>query len=472
MKTFVQVLVLIIVALGGGYLYADAYDIVPGILTTRPADKQAEKYPSVKTMPSLRADSQFSEYAPSPLDGKEVQKLLDAFVKNKSADMTGRFSAFIIDSESGAQLASYKGNDMLVPASNMKLATAIAALDVLGPQTTFSTTTALEGSTVYLVGGGDVLLGRGKSDESSIYGHAGLEDLAEKTAQELKNKSVSKVSLKVDSSLFSGELYHSTITGADRKFVAEVRPIGAKETYTTENFSGSPDIEAANIFADHLKNKGIDIREVSRSDTSVPDDALQLASVESASVRGFVSYMLERSDNTTAETLAHLIALKKGKEATFANASQSVQESLQSLGIDVSGAVFADGSGLSENNRLSAKMLADMVQCIYKNEKGVFAGAASGLPVGNVSGTLDKRFTDDDMGARVHAKTGSLHQVRSLAGFVQTGNGRILTFALMNDATGSNKAKKDDKTQKFTDSRPLFDQFLTNLVELSTFSKD
>ena len=111
------------------------------------------------------------------------------------------------DASTGQLLFDSSGDEARVPASNMKLFTASAALRVLGPDRRFSTR-VVAGPTpgsVVLTGGGDVLLGAGESAPDAVLGHAGLATLAQSTIRALQNDGVSgTVTVLVDDSLFTG----------------------------------------------------------------------------------------------------------------------------------------------------------------------------------------------------------------------------------------------------------------------------
>ena len=85
----------------------------------------------------------------------------------------------------GQVLTDRSGNTPLTPASTMKVLTTMAALDILGPDTTFSTKVMDAGDgSVVLVGGGDPLLTAKTS--TSTYKVASLQNLAKATAIALK----------------------------------------------------------------------------------------------------------------------------------------------------------------------------------------------------------------------------------------------------------------------------------------------
>ena len=97
------------------------------------------------------------------------------------------------DAVTGEVLFDRSGDAVRVPASNMKLLTAVAALRTLGPERRFSTTAvagAAPGSVV-LTGGGDVLLGAGESAPDAVLGRAGLASLAQATVRALQDDGVS-----------------------------------------------------------------------------------------------------------------------------------------------------------------------------------------------------------------------------------------------------------------------------------------
>ncbi len=89
--------------------------------------------------------------APIPVAG-EVAKLLDATLK---PDGAGSISGVVMDASTGQILFDREANANRIPASNMKLLTAAAALKALGPESRFTTRVLASDnpSTVVLTGG-------------------------------------------------------------------------------------------------------------------------------------------------------------------------------------------------------------------------------------------------------------------------------------------------------------------------------
>ncbi len=92
---------------------------------------------------------------------------------------------------------------------------------------------------------------------------------------------------------------------------------------------------------------------------------------------------------------------------------------------------IVDGSGVSMYNYLSPDLLMDYLRYAYRHED-IFETFYRSLPVSGTDGTLAGRMTDNDIRGRVHAKTGTVTGVSSLAGYAQTANGELLAFVIIN----------------------------------------
>ncbi len=469
-----QATIFAILALAAGYIFADAYEFAPGILTARPAEPTPRPYPQLVVASDTAGGSDAENVRPSetstpdaaPIpDTEQVQAMLDAFATDRKR-VVGNVSALVTDATTGKVLGSIDPGTVRTPASNMKVLTAFAALSGLGPDTKFDTTTRLDGTTVYLVGGGDILLGPPGQAKVGAYGVASIEELATETVKALQGKGATKVSLRVDSTLFSGPLRQQGAE-ANAQYVMEARPLGTKETGRTELFGSDPDLRVAQIFAEIARANGIEIETVARAEAPAPDTAIELAKVRSATVRSIVDYMLTYSDNSSAEALAHLLAIKRGKPADFVGASEAVREILEENGFRTDGMTLADGSGLSDQNRITAQILVDIHSRVVAEHGGDLGGLASGLPVGGYNGTLHGRFLDRGVGGLVRAKTGSLRDVRSLSGLLQTRSGRILVFAVIVDGIPEKVADEATGQETFApDPKIAMDEMLAKIVAL------
>ncbi|MDP9806634.1 D-alanyl-D-alanine carboxypeptidase/D-alanyl-D-alanine-endopeptidase (penicillin-binding protein 4) [Trueperella bonasi] len=449
-KRLVAVLALVCT---GGYIFADAWDIVPGPFTNTPKPADPKPYPTIQHV-SPTAPAPLADVTGTPPSSEPVSELI-ASLESDSRN-TGAISVVVADSLTGEPIATWGADRPAVPASNMKIVTAVAALHALGPETTLPTIASLSGTTVHLIGGGDVLLAGGAGEETATTGRAGLADLAADTASQLQDRGVSLVNIAVDSSLFTGPQYHRDIEGVDRSYVMELRPIAVdRGRVDGVGYLANPDLVAGEAFAESLRDQGIEVTTVERS--SAPADAAELARVESAPVREIVDYMLVTSDNSVAEVLGHLVGIESGLGGSFDGANEARMRVLADLGVGSEGAVLADSSGLSTSNRLTANLLLDLLNHTWECDACSLAALPSGLPVGALDGTLTQRFHGTDIEGQVRAKTGTLVRAISLAGYMLTDSGYPLTFVILMDDLEPGTAPA---------SRVLQDEFLDALAKL------
>ncbi len=128
----------------------------------------------------------------------------------KSGSLGTHVGALVTDLSTGQVLYEQSAATGFAPASTTKIATAIAALETLGPQARFSTRVLLDkagagsGARIVLVGGGDPTLAVSKYPAGDYPQPATLSALAAATARALHAKGISAVSLRYDGSLFGG----------------------------------------------------------------------------------------------------------------------------------------------------------------------------------------------------------------------------------------------------------------------------
>ena len=120
--------------------------------------------------------------------------------------------------------------------------------------------------------------------------------------------------------------------------------------------------------------------------------------------------------------------------ATWADGTAAVKAYLD--GIGVTGYRADNGSGLFGSTEVSAHQLLAILAAAHADWK-MFPDLLASLPIGGVDGTLAKRWHDRPAAGRVRAKTGTLGQVVSLAGYVGVGGDHLVAFAIIvNDIPG------------------------------------
>lgn len=324
-------------------------------------------------------------------------------------------------------LADRSGGRPLTPASTMKVLTAMAAVDILGPERTFATRVLDAGDGVVLVGGGDPLLTAGRS--TSADKPASLQNLARATAAALKTAGRTVIGLHYDASLFVGPTFSPAWKAKWRGHEARVAALEINSgKLGNGRATADPPRTAAKAFAKRLRTYGIKVTSIAAGRAGL--DSAELARVTSTSLSRIVERTLRISDNVAAETLLRHAAIASGRAGSFAGASTSLRSWLGEHGLWAPGQRILDGSGLAPGSKLTAAVLAAAIRLALASDE--FAAIIAGLPVAGESGTLRSRFDDPTERAgrhTVHAKTGTLSRVAGLAGFLTTADGSVLVFA-------------------------------------------
>ena len=416
---------------GGYYSLGDALDLVPGPVTVAYADVAPHPFPTpIGPSAKTTAPSGLDQGAPVPSKAS-----LNGYIQGVVSDAAlngANVTASVIDVATGEELLDRSASTGVTPASTNKVLTAWAALSSMGPGHTLQTKTVLEGQTLTLVGGGDVLLAENEGNPNATAGRAGLGDLARATAEKLKSQGTTSVSLRLDDTLFSGPQWNDKWEDGNQQYVAKVQPIMVDVSATqNQGYPDDPAMEAAQAFAKHLSEAGITIDgETTRA--AAPGGARELASVSSAPLADVLAVSLKTSDNTMTEVEGRLVAVQAKETPDFAGASKAVLAQLRKDGFDTSGVTLLDSSGLAKGNKVPARLLTQILAKAAGGEGGP-AGRTlvADLPVAALDGTLKDRLHDTTAAGTVRAKTGSLEQISSLAGVVTTADGRQLAFAVL-----------------------------------------
>lgn len=376
------------------------------------------------------------------VDPAAVRRALRAGLSDRDL---GRHVVAVVANLSGGSPVFESGSGPVVPASTLKLLTATAALEALGPDHTF-TTSVVAGATareIVLVGGGDPYLERGAvaDDEQAYPPRADVATLARFTAKALRADGVRRVRLAYDDSLFTGPTA-SAQWRPDYVTDGVVSPITALWVDQGRGPDGwsrvaDPSLEAARTFASALSRVGVRVQGEPRR-ALAPAGAGVLAEVESAPVDQIVERVLDVSDNEGAEVLARHVGLAVSGEGSFDAAAAGVVQTLRQLGVPLARDVVYDGSGLSRANRLDVETLVDVLRVAASPEHPQLRAVLTGLPVAGFTGSLSSRFASGAEAGpgRVRAKTGTLTGVHGLAGLATDLDGNVMVFAMIADRVG------------------------------------
>jgi D-alanyl-D-alanine carboxypeptidase/D-alanyl-D-alanine-endopeptidase (penicillin-binding protein 4) len=169
-----------------------------------------------------------------------------------------------------------------------------------------------------------------------------------------------------------------------------------------------------------------------RSCPAAADFGQSLASHVSGTLAEDVAFTLKTSANLHAEMLLEQMAVKNScPGAAAVNGARLVRSWLLQAGLAPDDFVFYDGSGLSVKDLVTPR--AEVQLLAYAARQPWFPQWKAALPVGGVDGTLASRFTGAPLQGKVFAKTGTLGESRTLAGYVHSASGEDVIFAILED---------------------------------------
>ena len=311
----------------------------------------------------------------------------------------------IIDGTTGQIIYEKNINSQRKPASVMKVLAAAVTLDYLDPQSVFNTTVSIapENKTIIIRGSLDPWISSDhnvarKMNRASLpyMGFNALSAVKKANGGSLKNYKV------IYSNLYAQDVANLKAFWLKRGFKPVFKPVSDEETV------------------------------VAQGDL--------IASENSPSVTEILNWMMLWSDNLLSERLARLSARAAGYSLDIKGVDIIFRALLNRLEIDDSKLVVVDASGLSKKNRITAKLMGELLYKVYKDEK--YALLYDSLPIGGVSGTLKNRFTTTAPTAvgLVRAKTGTLNGAATLAGYVESTDREYIFVALADDIAFGNAA--------------------------------
>jgi D-alanyl-D-alanine carboxypeptidase/D-alanyl-D-alanine-endopeptidase (penicillin-binding protein 4) len=190
-----------------------------------------------------------------------------------------------------------------------------------------------------------------------------------------------------------------------------------------------PNLYGARTLIERLRAHGIQLGD--RVQQGAPARVLPvLAEHRSASTFEILRSAIKRSSNVQAELLLLAMgARQRGKPATYPKALAALSDVLARLGVRPGNYRVINGSGLARKAQFRPR---DMVRVL----RGAYTMPILGpelmaaLPQGGIDGTLRRRLRHLDVKGYVRAKTGTLSGVTCLSGYAGYG-GRVIIFSMM-----------------------------------------
>lgn len=430
---------------------------------------------------------------------QNVAQKLDAATKNlmeSSAAVSSSLSFYVAD-ENGNFIYEYQGNKGLSTASTQKIFTAAAALEVLGKNYTYKTTSGYSGTVsggnlngnLFITSTGDPTLGSWRYDGYKP------ENFKQKLIEAIKKSGIKKISgdLIIDDSYFDhqtipggwpwddlGNYYGAGVWGVNWrenqfdiningtefksfsyplegvKWLNDLKEAGNSDqsliftapysnvalingtlpskTVTVSGSTPNPPLQLGVEVQQWLKESGIGFSgkvitnaqlEIEGKKISETPKSNIILTYESPTLDKIVYWFLRKSINMYGETLIKTLGKEKKGNPGFKSGVACLKEFWKSKGINANMINFADGSGLSPQNYVSAR--AEVQALLYARKQSWFDSYYDGFPT-------------QDNGIKM--KSGTMRDTKSFAGFHTSKDGKKYVFSIIiNNYQGSGSAE-------------------------------
>lgn len=325
---------------------------------------------------------------------------------------TSQVGLMIYDLTADSTLYTHGHRQLLRPASTMKLITAIATIDRLGGSYQFRTSLYYTGKIdsgtlagdVYCVGGFDP---RFNADDMKAF----VDGIKSMGVDTIRGRILADRTMKDSDMLGEGWCWD------DDNPVLSPLLVSKKDLFLSR-------------FLQELRESGI-VVEASTGEAPLPNGAF-IVCTRFHTIDQILMRMMKDSDNLHAESMFYQLAASTGERPAKAkHARREIGRLIEKVGLKPSNYKIADGSGLSLYNYVTPELEVALLRYAYRNPD-IYIHLYPSLPIAGVDGTLKRRMRGGFASGNVHAKTGTLTCITSLAGYCTAPNGHLLAFAIIN----------------------------------------
>ena len=324
-------------------------------------------------------------------------------------------------------LYGYGEHQLMRPASVLKTLTASAALSQLGGSYQYQTCLYIKGEVadsvlqgdVYIVAGFDPRFG---SDDMQAF----VQALKDQGIYRIAGQVYTDVSIKDTMTLGNGWLWH---------WANDEIPLTPLLYNGHEGFMQK--------FYEYLDEEGI-LHPATFARAMLPSGGTRLLVSRTHSIDQILMRMLKESDNLYAESLfCQLGAQDHTPYADFTHGQRYIKRFIHdNLRLDPNDYEVTDGCGLSTYDLLSPYLIVRMLRYVHSNPN-LYLHLYPSLPVAGQDGTLRNRMKSGTAFTNVHAKTGSVRRVVTLAGYCQAANGHEVCFAIFHQNVNSSRQARN-----------------------------
>jgi len=337
----------------------------------------------------------------------------------------------------------------MIPASNTKLFTTAAALEIMGGDYILSTQILSDDKNLTdgVVNGNIYIKGTGNSVFTSIQ----LDSLI----NELSKSGIKKITGNViGDDTFFDDVYTRDDWIKDEKANVKLPPISAlvidrntkheqrkrRGRWRTHRVNiENPPKFAAEMLKQKLIDSGIEVGGVPVvGETPLTATLLHQSTIN---LRELIKPVNKNSDNFLAECLFKSIgAVASGKQGNSFYSTQAILTFIEDHAIYSKGTAVVDGSGISRYDQITVGAIVGLLEKMYFDLKN-FPDFYNSLSIAGVDGTLDERMNNGGNNINFRGKTGTLNGVSSIAGYLTTKSGDDLIISIIFEfkSGGANK---------------------------------
>ncbi len=209
-----------------------------------------------------------------------------------------------------------------------------------------------------------------------------------------------------------------------------------RSVFSIKGSMADPAMTTARWLHEELNTCGIEVvgdftsTRVLWAENDLPHSKMEVIhTFQSAPLSQIVGETNRESINLYAEALAKRLAVAQDQPGSTEAAVNVIENYWQAEGVNVSGMYLKDGSGLSPNNAVSARQMAQIMGRAYRSSYGEVFNAS--LPVAGRSGTLSRMLRGTIAEGNLRAKSGYIGGVRAYTGYVDLPDGKTVAFAML-----------------------------------------
>jgi serine-type D-Ala-D-Ala carboxypeptidase/endopeptidase (penicillin-binding protein 4) len=354
----------------------------------------------------------------------------------------------IVDPKAGDTLYSRNAGKLFMPASNQKIITSAVALAQLGPDYRYHTLIARRGQVRDSVLIGDlIVIGRGDPTMSDrIQGSASKAMQA--IADSIRARGIRRVTgtLRQGGNAFPDSIYgygweYDDISGEsgapvdellyNEGMVQRAAKIDGRDTVIAVATRTPGYVYLGALYA-ALTQRGIAVDglvNLTADSLTAPYDTVYV--VTSPPLREILKHFMKPSQNQIGEALLKTIGLERAGIGTADAGAAVVTGQLREWGVDSTGVIVYDGSGLSRHDLVSPETIVKILVAMQKDT--AFNAFYESFPIAGVDGTIRNRMKGTPAENNLRGKTGTIEFVRSLSGYVDSGDGSLLVFSFLSN---------------------------------------